>query len=150
MKKTSMVILIAFIAGCATSSSVVKNESSNPIDGSMKNEFVEEIVLKKFEENGEFILCDQPSYSRCFNISKDQCAAEIAPHKIKCMEKAKEKVPNMHEKEDITKFTSYFLVCMAMNQMLLHSDKVGEIGQCLKTAQYDEEIGQKSFLKAQK
>ena len=122
------IVFVLLVYGCAG------NQTQRVNNEEISNEFAFEILLAKLKKNGESLICEQPGYLNCFNISSKQCYEETSPYRLECYDRASQKMPDILNEADAHKFTTYFLMCITTKQMIAHSYNFKEINACLGAA----------------
>ena len=140
MKKISILFLLilAMISGCASQATNAHN--------SRDDELIIEIMKEKYRKNGPSMLCDQPFYLSCYELTKEQCISELSDNSDKCLETANEKFPKITSgnRKD---YSDYYIKCVLARHLLMHADKHEEIGMCMKEARLDKKLLMQSLLK---
>jgi len=131
-------VLLLLTSGCASKQQQTQH--------AVTNELATQIVLNKVAANGERLLCSQPSYLDCLQISEAQCVSEAAPHKEPCLEFAKGKVPQFTSGEDAKSFGEFYAMCMAVRQISEYGERSQEIGSCLQGARFDAALAERNLM----
>jgi len=114
----------------------------------MGEEYVSEIIEEKFKKNLSNVLCDQPSYLECFDITREQCIEELTEYNVECFNKAKEKVSGpLTNKKNGEKFGTIAMMCIALNHLSIHAENAEEIAGCMEKSSFDDAAVLRSFLK---
>lgn len=145
-KIACIVFLISLISSCA---STPPPASSGSKDTELKKEFLNEFARAKLKKNGPSLLCDQQGYLRCYEISHQQCIAELSSAKEACFQRAEKKFPNdLSNASDIDAFSKYYVTCLSFHHVVRHSSKdTKALGACLKNVKWDKAQRDRSLLK---
>jgi hypothetical protein len=104
-------------------------------------------VKEKFRSNAPNLLCDQPLYASCYNLSHAQCMAEVAELTPDCLSRADVSYPSIRMKADLQKYSQTVGTCLALGHLNRHSDRMQVLSQCIQGISFDAERGQQSLFK---
>ena len=89
------IVFVLLVYGCAG------NQTQRVNNEEISNEFAFEILLAKLKKNCESLICEQPGYLNCFNISSKQCYEETSPYRLECYDRASQKMPDILNEADL-------------------------------------------------
>lgn len=138
---TSFLFLVPLIGGCAS-----QPGPEEPDLDRLQQELVIDVLKTKLRQNGAYILCDQPAYLACYDMSKHQCVLEVSKNNERCIQKADARFSELTY-ENREKYGAYYAGCIAIHHGMMHHDKVHAVAQCLDNASIDKEIAEKSLLR---
>jgi hypothetical protein len=104
-------------------------------------------VKAKFRSNAPNLLCDQPLYASCYNLSQAQCVAEVAELTPDCLSKADIVQPTIRLKSDLKNYSQTVGTCLALNHLNRHREQMQMLTQCIQGISFDAERGQQSLFK---
>lgn len=143
-------LVVITLSGCAGNQPRQSAQTPDPRKQDMIDELTSDIITAKLKENGTSLICEQPSYQNCFQISAQQCYRETNPYKEQCFNRAMQKTPDTGGKEGVRQLFGHYFVCIASKNLANHTDRMKEIGACLKTARFDTDLGMKHLFKVNK
>jgi len=106
-----------------------------------------EMFHEKLRVNAADVLCEQSSYTSCFDITAEHRIKEVSPFTADCYDRAQAKVGNMTSQETATEFSSVLLACMTIQHTSQYPDEHAEIAACLEDYSVDETQIRRSVLK---
>lgn len=133
-------IILISLFGCVT------QETQESSDEELIHKYARKEVARNYKENGTRLLCEQPSYLRCFHISKQQCLSELESSRVSCFEKAWGKLDEKMTDESLEQFGVNHMNCLLDRHFSIHEEKADEISLCLSTFKEDKEQAMKSLL----
>lgn len=147
MKSTLMMMLMTTLlaTGCATQTPQPEPLPEDP-SKALQQEMLNSFMQQKLSQNGPSLLCDQSSYTSCYNISHQQCLQEVSSKNAFCVEKANTTF-NGFTPENAKSYGKYYGACIAFAHMMMHSNKLQEIGACLKDAKLEKSKVVESLMK---
>ncbi|KDM89891.1 hypothetical protein EA58_20795 [Photobacterium galatheae] len=89
------------------------------------------MFTEKLESNGPRVICDQPVYQKCYQISEANCVSELTPISQKCASYAQKKWP-ISSLNDAEKHATYYFNCMIFNHFTVHQKDWHEAYYCLE------------------
>jgi hypothetical protein len=111
-------------------------------------EVTREIMLKNYRLNAPDLFCSQPSYTSCFDITREQCIKELNSVAPDCHEKAQEKVGRPTSLEMVDEVGDFMLRCMGFYQTGQHADDADDANKiliCLEFFSFDDARLQRSI-----
>ncbi len=136
----SIVVSCVLLTACATTAP--SSSSSGPplskLDNkALQSQFANEILTMKLMDNGAKLLCAQPDYLACYQITAAQCHTELAPYNAACLSMATQKVGKLGDAANQRRYAGVFSMCLAVQHLLIYQQSASQIATCLKDAQYD-------------
>ena len=123
-RNLTIAVLYGLLTGCG-----LHTIQEDEVEG----ELAGEILQDKVTMNGEKILCDQPLYLECFNITKEQCYSEITPSiKQSCVKYVRSKTGKLNNQSSIQTFARSVMGCLyGKHLILMHYKQREEIEKCM-------------------
>ncbi|THB68310.1 MAG: hypothetical protein D6B27_02850 [Gammaproteobacteria bacterium] len=149
MKKILIIISIVLLSGCNTTSTKTSSASDAKKDAAI-DAMADKILTEQILKNGEYLLCDQESYTNCHSISQSACVVQMRHYKSTCHNKALESIDNKDPAKNGSQYQKNYIVCMMLQHLLENTSRTGhieKIGQCIKEIQLDKKQLQKSLFK---
>jgi hypothetical protein len=104
-------------------------------------------VKNKFRSNAPNLLCDQPVYASCYNLSHSQCVTEVAALTPDCLGKADLAQPTIRLKSDLQKYSQAVGTCLALSHLNQHREQMQMLTQCIQGIDFDTARGQQSLFR---
>ncbi|GAB6261103.1 hypothetical protein [Photobacterium sp. 53610] len=122
MKKGMVFIAALWLAGCASQKQPPAEEK-----------VLYDIFSQKLLKNGPRVICDQPVYLKCFQISEANCLSELTPVSKECGNYAEKKWP-IRSEEDVEKHAMHYFNCMIYQHFTFHRKDWHEAFACLENS----------------
>ncbi|BCE00130.1 hypothetical protein [Marinicellulosiphila megalodicopiae] len=102
------------------------------------------------QREGEKMLCAQPAYQVCFDVSKEMCEIETKQWVFSCLSDANYKVPTVYDKVTRGQFMGAYGACMINNHAFRRADEIEEVSKCMVNAPLDEELAIKALVEGKR
>ncbi len=139
MKTITYLLLAVFLSACASTATKetptppapapVKQTNSSEL--SAADQMVSKILSEKIAKNGHNILCAEPQYTGCYNITQQQCSAVLQPLNQVCLDQSVKQTGGSISSGNAKKVGAAFGACMALKHLLTLNTGMVETADCI-------------------
>lgn len=142
-----MILYCSLFAAFTAINAHAGDGSKTAIDQEVMSDMKIEMLSDKFKKNGHKILCRQEDYLSCYNMSEQQCTADITSFNDSCIQYTNDKIEEISNKEERPKkMGKIYATCLMMKHISMHSASLDQVKNCLKTVKIDKGKIKKSLM----